>query len=158
MLIQTSNINLNCLQTVKGSPYKRIKFDLQTLLVIFSKEFKFRQPVELSLTLCGKDKIKTLNKKYRSKDKSTDVLSFPVHNNYKILPNPVELGDIFICLPQAKSQARNFNITLREEILHLFVHGFLHLLGFDHEISRLEEKKMFNLEKKLLIKLGKIHE
>ena len=66
-----------------------------------------------------------------------------------------ELGDIFICREVALRQAKEFGISIEEEILHLFIHGFLHLCGYDHEISREEEKLMFGLEEKLLEKISK---
>lgn len=158
MLIETSKIKLECLQTVKGNgPFKKIKGDLERLLKAFEDEFQFKGVIELSLTLCGKMRIRSLNKDYRKKDKITDVLSFPVHENFSKVKfsEYVELGDIFICQDVAIRQAKEFKITLREEILHLLTHGFLHLLGYDHEISQREEKKMFGLEKKLISKIGK---
>ncbi len=156
MQIKGSKINLECLNTTRGlDPFKNIKKDLHSLLRVFEGQFKFKGEIELSLTLCGKKKIKSLNRKYRKKDKVTDVLSFPVHESFTNLSGQMELGDIFICLDVAIKQAREFKITLREEIIHLFVHGFLHLLGYDHEISPLEEKRMFILEKKIISKIGK---
>lgn len=113
--------------------------------------------VTISMTLCGRTKIKTLNRKYRHKDYVTDVLSFPIYENLrpdkrtkgKNLPE-MELGDLVICKEKAKSQARQFNISYEQEIVHLAVHGFLHLLGFDHEISAREEKIMEKFETELV--------
>lgn len=117
--------------------------------------------LSINLTLCGKGKIKSLNKLYRKKDKITDVLSFGVHDNLRPDLGPfmknlaqLDLGDIFICKEVAASQAKEFSITLDMEIIHLFVHGFLHLLGFDHEISQKEEKLM---EKEEMILVKKIY-
>ena len=148
---------MECLESFKGkNPFgdKRLLKDLKSLLKIFEKEFKFKgiSQLEMSLTLCGKKRIQSLNRIHRKKDKTTDVLSFPVHDLYlkKKLLGYIGLGDIFICLDVAQSQAKEFNISVREEIIHLFVHGFLHLLGYDHEISKKEEKKMFALERKLI--------
>lgn len=160
MLLESSKIKMECLESFKGkNPFgdKRLIKDLKILLKIFEKEFKFKgiSQIELSLTLCGKKRIQSLNRVYRKKDKITDVLSFPVHDLYlkKKLLGHIAFGDIFICLDVAQSQAREFNISVREEIIHLFVHGFLHLLGYDHEISKKEEKKMFALEEKLIGRL-----
>ena len=105
--------------------------------------------VTLTMTLCGKAKIRKLNRDYREKDYVTDVLSFPVYENLRPdkkargrnLPQ-MDLGDLVICKEKAFSQAREFEITYEQEIVHLAVHGFLHLLGFDHEISGKEEKLM----------------
>ena len=118
--------------------------------------------IEIDLTLCGSYKIKSLNSKYRNKPKTTDVLSFPVYESLRsnsesfMEPGPVvHLGDIFICREVALRQAKEFKITFEEEFLHLFIHGFLHLCGFDHEISKEEEELMFDLEEKLLDKISK---
>lgn len=112
--------------------------------------------VELRLVLCGTNKIKNLNRDYRGIDKVTDVLSFPVHEELRkgqrgpLLPGPIAFGDIYICREVAERQAANFAISYRHEVIHLFIHGFLHLLGFDHEISQKEEDIMFSYEDKLV--------
>ena len=118
--------------------------------------------VEVDLVLCGAFKIKTLNSSYRDKPKVTDVLSFPVYDTLRsnaedfVEPGPVvHLGDIFICKDVALRQAKEFGISIEEEILHLFIHGFLHLCGYDHDLSRKEEKLMFGLEEELLDKISK---
>ncbi|MBC7714135.1 MAG: rRNA maturation RNase YbeY [Rhizobacter sp.] len=105
--------------------------------------------VTLTLVLCGKAKIRKLNRDYRQKDYVTDVLSFPVYENLRPDKKPrgnclpqMDLGDLFICKEKAFSQAKEFEITYEQEIVHLAVHGFLHLIGFDHEISAKEEKLM----------------
>lgn len=118
--------------------------------------------VTITLTLCGKAKIKKLNKDYRDKDYATDVLSFPVYENLrpdrksreKALPQ-IELGDLVICKDVAKTQAKEFGITYVQEVVHLASHGLLHLLGFDHEISAKEEKIMQGYEDDLVKKIYK---
>lgn len=119
--------------------------------------FKRVEVVTLNLTLCGKVKIKSLNRDYRSINKVTDVLSFGIHDNLRtdnkmkqFLPSVINLGDIFICKEVATRQALEFDITYEQEILHLATHGFLHLLGFDHEISLKEEKLMESFEAELI--------
>lgn len=115
---------------------------------LFRRALHFDPPglVELSLVLCGKDKIRQLNRVYRKKDKATDVLSFPIHEALReldIFPYPLlELGDIYICKEVAARQAHEFGLSFQEEILHLATHGLLHLCGYDHEISESEEKLM----------------
>lgn len=118
--------------------------------------------VSLSVVLCGRTKIRTLNRQYRQKDYVTDVLSFPIYENLRPdkkvrRKNPplVELGDLVICKEKARVQAREFKITYEQEIIHLAVHGFLHLLGFDHEKSLKEEKIMENYEAKLVSEIYK---
>ena len=113
--------------------------------------------VSMTMTLCGKTKIRTLNKQYRQKDYVTDVLSFPIYDNLRPDKKPkgknfsqMDLGDLIICKEKALSQAREFEITYEQEIVHLAVHGFLHLIGFDHEISSKEEKIMEAYETELV--------
>lgn len=124
--------------------------------------FKGVKVVSISMTLCGRTKIRSLNREYRQKDYATDVLSFPVYENLRPDKKPgaknlpeMELGDLVICKEIAKSQAREFGITYEQEIIHLAVHGFLHLLGFDHEISVKEEKIMEKYESELVNKIYK---
>jgi len=112
--------------------------------------------IEVSVNLTGETKIKNLNKKYRNKNTATDVLSFPLSTDvlkkYDILP----LGDIFICLPVAKKEAEEENISIEKKLAWLTVHGFLHLLGYNHEKSAKDAKKISQLERKILKKLVKL--
>ena len=114
---------------------------LKTKLVPASSKQQFR----LSLLICGDARIRRLNHEHRGKDKVTDVLSFPsfaeLRRKVPHLPE-VHLGDMAICFPQAKRQAREFKIDLWDEFTHLYFHGLLHLLGYDHEVSPKEEKLM----------------
>ncbi len=121
---------------------------------------------ELSLVLTGDSQIQRLNDSWRNKDKPTDVLSFPLWNAAQLqkigrlaarakgrLP-AWELGDIVISLDRAAAQAEARGFLLREELDWLLVHGLLHLLGYDHELSPIHEKKMRQLELKALAELG----
>jgi len=103
--------------------------------------------VELSIVLVSDAQIRRLNKLYRNKDKSTDVLSFPIGekvNGWFIL------GDIVISVDTAKRQAKELGYSLEEELKRLLVHGLVHLLGYDHELGGEEEKKFFELEEFVL--------
>jgi len=106
--------------------------------------------IEISVNLVGEGKIKALNKKYRNKNKVTDVLSFPLDSNPALKGAIINLGDIFICLPFAKKQAKRENISIEEELSRLSIHGFLHLLGYDHERTEEDRWEMEKLEKKLI--------
>lgn len=133
---------------------------------LFTKELKDITKVNgikkyvLNTSLCGEYKIKSLNKSYRNKDKVTDVLSFPLQENLRLgevdsfMPE-VELGDIYVCKQVCERQAKSFKLSFNEEFAHLLVHGFLHLCGYDHEISEAEEKLMFELEEKTLKAISK---
>ncbi len=105
--------------------------------------------VEISISFVDNETIQQLNKEWRGKDKPTDVLSFPVDENPPEYPYKI-LGDIIISIPYAKRQAENLDETFEDEIIRLLAHGLLHLLGYDHEISEEEAKKMFSKEDELI--------
>lgn len=111
----------------------------------------------LSINICGDARMRSLNKVHRKKDRTTDVLSFPAQDNLRkgksfdwASPGILPLGDLVISLPQASRQAKEYSVSLEEELVHLFFHGFLHLCGYDHEISLKEEKIMEKEEARLL--------
>ena len=103
--------------------------------------------VQLSLTLCDDAFIHALNREYRSGDRPTDVLSFP-------LDDDVLLGDVVISLDTAAAQAAQRGHELRDELRVLLVHGLLHVLGYDHELGALEHSEMAEAEQRLLRRLG----
>lgn len=109
---------------------------------VFSK-VDYNCKVEVSLLLTSDEIIKELNNQYRNKDKPTDVLSFPMEDK-------LMLGDIAISIDTAKKQAEEREIALEREVAFLFIHGLLHLLGYDHETSIEDEKEMFELQENIL--------
>jgi rRNA maturation RNase YbeY len=100
---------------------------------------------ELSLALVTDREIHTLNRQYRGKDKPTDVLSFPLADTLQ----PALLGDVIISLETAARQAQRRGHSLREELQTLLIHGILHLLGYDHEVSRGEAIRMHRKEREV---------
>jgi probable rRNA maturation factor len=114
----------------------------------FTKVLNIKKAV--SVVLVGEAKIRALNKKYRHKDKVTDVLSFGDWGDKEFL------GEIVICLPQIKRQAKQFGVSAREEMIRMLAHGFLHLTGLDHEKSQAEEKKMFKKQEDLVKKYDQV--
>lgn len=123
----------------------------------FSHHYPTRPFYSFNVTLCGDKRMRGLNHQFRQKDKTTDVLTLALYEDLRsgqeFLFHEVELGDIFISSPVMKKQAKEFNVSVENEFFHLLVHGFLHLLGFDHEISLEEEKLMEDLEKKIIKKI-----
>ena len=126
------------------------------------QQLGLKSHVEVQLTLCGNRKIQTLNKDYRGKDKPTDVLSFPVHDTLRrgqrddeFFFDVLNIGDIIISRDVARRQAKDFDISLSQEVIHLIVHGFLHLCGYDHELSKEEHELMFGIEQKLVASIYK---
>ncbi len=118
----------------------------------------FGSPAEISVTFTGDEYIAQLNKTYRHKDCSTDVLSFPLGENGVYDTNPSTgaklLGDIVISVPHAVKQAEEYGHSLQREIGFLTVHSMLHLLGYDHENGGVEEVRMREREEKVLMELG----
>ncbi len=114
----------------------------------------FANLCELSVLFTGDAQVKKLNRQYRGKDQTTDVLSFSLLEGKKLKTGGAEkrvLGDVVISLPQAKRQARKAGKTMESEVAMLLVHGILHLLGYDHG-SKPEEKRMFGLQDRILRK------
>lgn len=123
----------------------RAIFSRACRLVRCSKE------AEISVVLVGDKKMRDLNRKYRKKDKTTNVLAFPTYAPCSMRHAPCDLGDIFISLPEAKREAKKYGWTLKYAIARLALHGFLHLLGYDHEQEK-EARVMEGLEQKILKK------
>ena len=100
--------------------------------------------------------MKELNSAYRGKNKSTDVLSFEagIPVNDSALNNI--LGDIVINIPRADSQAKEYGTGFYEELYRLLIHGTLHLVGYDHELSKYEERKMKKKEEELFNAVTKV--
>ena len=109
---------------------------------------------QLSLSLVGKTRMRSLNRKYRGRDYPTDVLAFPMGSMGE--QTEVFLGDVVICLPVAIGQASRFGNSADQEILRLLIHGTLHLLGYDHEQSPREATRMQRKERAIVQKLSPI--
>ena len=102
----------------------------------------------LSIALVGQGRMRELNKKYRRKNRATDVLAFP---ESKFLPKRLDnassqkiqgLGEIIICLREVKKNAKKFGSVFEKELARVLIHGTLHILGQDHERTEKEAKKM----------------
>ncbi len=102
-----------------------------------------RETEILSLAFVNKEEIRKLNKQFRKKDKATDVLSFEL-NDENIF------GEIVICPEVVRENAKKYGVAFEKEMLKVFVHGILHLCGYDHEKSRKEEKIMDEKQEKYL--------
>lgn len=107
----------------------------------------YRGSAEVSVTFTDDEAIRELNKQFRDKDASTDVLSFPMDEDDT-------LGDIVISVEHAIAQAEEYGHPLEREIAFLTVHSVLHLLGWDHERSEDEEKAMFLRQEEILSGIG----
>lgn len=119
---------------------------IQKTLLLSAKKLKLNR-IEIDVTIVSDKVMKTLNKKYRGKNKPTDVLSFSQEDMF--IKGRKILGDIVIAKETTRKQAKEARKTLREEFSMLAVHGLLHLLGYDHEKKK-EEVVMFGLQNELL--------
>lgn len=112
---------------------------------------------ELSIELAGDHRMRRLNREYRKKDRTTDVLAFPMRE--ALAPHAAGLatnmlGDVVISVPQARRQAIEVGRQLDDELLSLLVHGVLHLCGYDHERGEKEAVRMHRRERQLLTAIG----
>jgi probable rRNA maturation factor len=131
--------------------------------LIHSSWLQGSQGMRISILLCGDAKMKKLNAEYRGKNKVTDVLSFPSFESLRksrprmeLLSPEIFLGDLAICHRKIIEQARDFDITYWDEFIHLVIHGMIHLMGYDHEISPTEERIMQEWENVSLNLFSKI--
>ena len=130
---------------------KRLKnknFFFNKICKAFPKKYKFKnKKVSFSLLLSNNKNIKKLNKVFRNKNKSTDILSFPLNQQVKIRKKTY-IGDIIISYNFIdKPNTQSFKI-FQEKLIKTFIHGFLHLLNFDHKKVR-DYKKMLKEEKRI---------
>lgn len=123
------------------------------------KQLSVKEGSEVSVTFVSNDAIQEINKTYRNKDVATDVISFAMEEmgegEIEIINAdiPTLLGDIIISVERATEQAESYNHSFERELCFLAVHGFLHLLGYDHETEE-QEKEMFGLQESILQAFG----
>ena len=120
----------------------------------FPKKYRFiNKKIYVTLLLSNNTNIKKLNKRFRNKNKHTDILSFPFNETINDF-NEVYLGDIIISF-NYMNKPKNLNTRkFKEKVTKIFIHGFLHLLGFDHN-KKNEYKLMFNEEQRIFKSIQK---
>lgn len=130
---------------MKANFYNQTDSDLTKEMKIIKKAFKqVKSKQSIQVIFVMEEEIKRLNNTYRSIDSVTDVLSFPSDEEKSH-------GDIFICVKRAYEQAKEYGHSSLREFAFLAVHGYLHLIGFDHQTKE-EEKIMFKLQEEILRK------
>ena len=109
---------------------------------------------ELGILFVGDQRMRGLNRRYRGKDRTTDVLAFPMRG----VPHSSShlLGDVVIAVPTAARQAKQGHRSLDEELTVLLVHGILHLCGYDHERSEKEARRMHRRERMILRSIARL--
>lgn len=108
---------------------------------------------ELSVVLGSDRLLQALNRAYRHQDCPTNVLAFPQRPTYAGEPATPLLGDVIISLPTAAREARALQQALEERVVYLLLHGILHLLGYEHEGSAAQRRRMEALERQVLAHL-----
>ncbi len=114
---------------------------------------------ELGIMFVGDQRMRGLNRKYRGKDRTTDVLAFAMREAFTPHASrltPDMLGDVVIAVPTAARQAKQGQRSLDEELTVLLIHGILHLCGYDHERSENEARRMHRRERMILRSLGSL--
>ena len=133
---------------------KKTNIFFNSLVKVFPKKYRFiKKKVSLTILLSSNKNIKKLNRKFRNKNKTTDVLSFPSEKKINIKQSPY-IGDIVISY-EFMNNPKVLNILeFKNKVSKIFIHGFLHLLGYDHiklrdfKVMLIEEEKIYQAIKK----------
>jgi probable rRNA maturation factor len=141
---------------------KKIKKEaifFNSLVKAFPKKYRFiKKKLSLTILLSNNKNIKKLNTKFRNKNKSTDVLSFPSEKKLNIKKSPY-IGDIIISYESMNKPKILSTLEFKSKVTKIFIHGFLHLLGYDHiklkDFNKMlaEEKKIFKTIETKIVKL-----
>ncbi len=132
---------------------------LQRLIAFTAKKEGLSPEAEVSVSFVDNKEIQELNRNYRQQDKPTDVISFAMQESVEGEMNiaeeemPLILGDIVISVDKAQEQAESYSHSFERELGFLTVHGFLHLLGYDH-LNEADEKRMFARQEAILEEFG----
>ena len=143
----------------KFKEYEEYEEQYLSLMEIALKMLNIKCDPIVSVSLVDNRYIHRINKKYRHIDRPTDVISFAFlddgHQYEQVLfkEGMVALGDIYISVEKAKEQAEEYGHSIKRELSFLFVHGLLHLLGYDH-MNKEDEEVMFSLQDKILKEKG----
>ncbi|MBV5122784.1 rRNA maturation RNase YbeY [Bacillus halotolerans] len=142
-----------------GSVSEEMLKEVENLLQFAAEREGVQDQAEVSVTIVTNEDIQQINKEYRGKDTPTDVISFALEeegeDEVEIVgaEMPPVLGDIIISADRTREQAEEYNHSFKRELGFLVVHGFLHLLGYDH-MTKEEEEEMFTKQKDLLDAYG----
>ena len=130
-----------------------------SLVRVFPKKYRFiKKKVSLTILLSNNKNIKKLNKKFRNKNKSTDILSFPSEKKINLKKSPY-IGDIVVSYEFINKPKGLSTLEFKNKIAKIFIHGFLHLLGYDHiklkdfKKMLIEEEKIYQTIEKKIVKL-----
>ena len=138
---------------------KKKNIFFNSIVSLFPKKYRFiKKKVSLTILLSNNSNIKKLNKKFRNKNKSTDILSFSCEKKFNIKKSSY-LGDIVISYEFMNKPKTLNNLEFKNKVIKIFIHGFLHLLGYDHiklkdfKKMLIEEEKIYEVVKTKIAKL-----
>ena len=153
------NVDVVSEHKVWSKKIKKIDTFFNTLAQAFPKKYRFiKKKVSLTILLSNNKNIKKLNKKFRNKNKVTDVLSFPSEIKLNIKKSPY-IGDIVISYEFMNKPKALSSLEFKNKVTKIFIHGFLHLLGYDHiklegfKNMLIEEEKIYNTIETKIAKL-----
>lgn len=136
-IFNETNVDLEELKSLNG-------------LIEYAIKYENVNNVVFNVILVDKEKIRELNKNYRGIDRETDVISFALEDNNDVVYDDFRLlGDIYICVDKVYSQAEEYGHSVLRELSFLTIHGFLHLLGYDH-MNKEDEEVMFKRQEEIL--------
>ena len=148
------SINVVSENNLWSKKIKKADIFFNSLVKVFPKKYRFiKKKVSLTVLLSNNKDIKKLNKKFRNKDKATDVLSFPSEKKINIKKSPY-IGDIIISYEFINKPKVLSALEFKNKVTKSFIHGFLHLLGYDHiklrdfKVMLIEEEKIYQTIKK----------
>ena len=122
----------------------------------FKEERLYDYEIYISIIITNEEYIKRVNSEYRNIDEVTDVLSFPMFEPSEIdeaKKRKEALGDVIICIPRVENQAKEYGHSFEREFAYMLVHGFYHLMGYDH-MNEEDKEKMRAKEENILRNIG----
>ena len=128
--------------------FKKTNVFFNSLVKVFPKKYRFiKKKISLTVLLSNNKNIKKLNKKFRNKNKATDILSFPSEKKINIKKSPY-IGDIVISYDFMNKPKALSILEFKNKVTKIFIHGFLHLLGYDH--IKLKDFKVMLIEEEII--------
>tara|TARA_B110000196_G_C20930671_1_gene559753 strand:+ start:194 stop:664 length:471 start_codon:yes stop_codon:yes gene_type:complete len=153
------NIDVVSESNLWSKKIKKKDIFFNSLASFFPKKYRYiKKKISLTILLSNNKNIRKLNKKFRSKDKSTNVLSFPSEKEFNIKKS-LYLGDIVISYEFMNKPKTLSNLEFKNKVTKIFIHGFLHLLGYNHiklkdfKKMLIEEEKIYKVIKTKIVKL-----
>ena len=138
---------------------KKTNVFFNSLAKVFPKKYRFiKKKVSFTILLSNNKNIKKLNKKFRNKNKATDILSFPSEKKINLKKSPY-IGDIVISYDFMNKPKALSILEFKSKVTKIFIHGFLHLLGYDHvklkdfKVMLIEEEMIYQTIKKKIVKI-----